>query len=386
MNTCRSNEPEQPESSTRYAPPVGRSEIEELTKLLAAVRAERLLPLVVESIPGPAAILNDQRQIVLVNDHLVRASGKTRAEEILGMRPGEALGCEEVARGPDGCGTSEACVLCGVANSLCESLNYPERPITRECRISLDRQGFSALEFEAVSSVTRVGDQSVHFFFLRDISGESRRRVFERTFFHDILNTAGGLRCLAEMMSQVDDVNEEQRLLLRVAEQLVEEIQFHRQLTSAESGELTCQLEDVSIKTLLDSVLGLYSKHSVARGRTIVIEGNLDFSIKTDRVILQRVLGNLAKNALEASPIGGSVRMSARIENNDVVLAIQNAGVMPKDVQLQLFKRSFSTKSKVGRGIGTYSVRLFVEQFLKGKVRFTTTQADGTTFFVTIPR
>mgnify|MGYP006293419399 CR=1 len=34
-----------------------------------------------------------------------------------------------------------------------------------------------------------------------------------------------------------------------------------------------------------------------------------------------------------------------------------------------LFKRSFSTKG-VGRGIGTYSMKLFGEKYLKGKVDF----------------
>jgi sensor histidine kinase regulating citrate/malate metabolism len=60
---------------------------------------------------------------------------------------------------------------------------------------------------------------------------------------------------------------------------------------------------------------------------------------------------------------------------------VNNPTFMPRDVQLQVFKRSFSTKG-TGRGIGTYSMRLLASKYLGGEVDFTTSQAEGTTFRV----
>jgi signal transduction histidine kinase len=57
---------------------------------------------------------------------------------------------------------------------------------------------------------------------------------------------------------------------------------------------------------------------------------------------------------------------------------------MPSSVQRQVFNRSFSTKG-AGRGLGTYSVKLLTERYLKGKAGFTSSEADGTTFFVILP-
>jgi sensor histidine kinase regulating citrate/malate metabolism len=51
---------------------------------------------------------------------------------------------------------------------------------------------------------------------------------------------------------------------------------------------------------------------------------------------------------------------------------------------LQLFQRSFSTKGE-GRGLGTYSIKLLTERILNGKVSFTSSMDDGTTFRVLIP-
>lgn len=49
---------------------------------------------------------------------------------------------------------------------------------------------------------------------------------------------------------------------------------------------------------------------------------------------------------------------------------------------LSVFKRYFSTKSKSGRGIGTYSMKLFGERYLGGKVGFYC--SEGVTVFILI--
>jgi len=59
---------------------------------------------------------------------------------------------------------------------------------------------------------------------------------------------------------------------------------------------------------------------------------------------------------------------------------------MPHNVQLQIFQRSFSTKAQTGRGIGTYSIKLLGEQYLGGKVEFTSREPDGTAFVLTLPK
>ena len=58
---------------------------------------------------------------------------------------------------------------------------------------------------------------------------------------------------------------------------------------------------------------------------------------------------------------------------------------MPHVVQLQLFQRSFSTKG-LGRGLGTYSMKLLSERYLGGRISFTSTEEAGTTFTASYPR
>ena len=110
-----------------------------------------------------------------------------------------------------------------------------------------------------------------------------------------------------------------------------------------------------------------------------------DFILKSDSVLLIRCLGNLVKNALEAVNPQANVYLYSKREENSVLFCVKNDGIIPQNIQLQIFQRSFSTKAASGRGIGTYSVKLLVEQYLNGKVSFKSNPELGTVFSIRVP-
>jgi signal transduction histidine kinase len=87
---------------------------------------------------------------------------------------------------------------------------------------------------------------------------------------------------------------------------------------------------------------------------------------------------------LEASEKGSEVRLNCKLINGDALFSVWNDTVIPREVQAQLWQRSFSTKGE-NRGIGTYSMKLFTEQYLGGKISFTSGEGEGTTFTVSLP-
>jgi len=92
----------------------------------------------------------------------------------------------------------------------------------------------------------------------------------------------------------------------------------------------------------------------------------------------------MLKNALEATESGGSIRFTMNIESGVIVFNVWNPAAMPEEVCRQVFQRSFSTKGP-GRGIGTYSMRLIAEQYLGGRVSFSSNEFSGTEFTVRLP-
>ena len=99
----------------------------------------------------------------------------------------------------------------------------------------------------------------------------------------------------------------------------------------------------------------------------------------TDQRLLHRILINMTKNAIEASPAEAVVRIGCEQDGNDLEFWAHNQSCMPEQVQRQIFQRSFSTKGP-GRGLGTYSIQLLGERYLKGRVSFTSSPEKGTTF------
>ncbi|MFI5397468.1 MAG: sensor histidine kinase [Candidatus Binatia bacterium] len=224
-------------------------------------------------------------------------------------------------------------------------------------------------------------------FAIHDTADEKRRQVLERLFFHDVLNTAGGLSGLLDILPELDkeeavEVGHEAHFL---AEQLIEEIQSQRDLAAAERGDLKVTSGVIDAVDLLRRLSILYRHHSVAQGKTMVVrEGAQRVVLQSDARLLARVLGNLIKNALEASKKDETV--TVWVENGAApAFHVHNEAAMPEEVQAQMFQRSFSTKGGVGRGVGTYSVKLLTQNYLRGTVEFHSSAAAGTMFTVRLP-
>lgn len=373
---------------TRFAPAERRS-LEELAATIDTLERSRLVRQLIEGFPELCLVLDEHRQVVANNRYVVDLLGGTDARKALGLRPGELLGCVNAHVMPGGCGTSEACQWCGAVKSIMECWRT-DRRARSECRIGIARaDGPQALDLEVVATPLSVQGRRLMVFAARDISDAKRRAVLERMFFHDTLNTIESIVALSELFGTegLPCSPADMKRLNRLVWQLVEQIQAQRDLTSAERGELTPSRSKVAVASLFDSLGGIFQTHPVARNRLLVFQSpaDADGGLETDETLLRRVLVNLIKNAFEAISAGQTVTVSCRrVGPSELEFAVHNPGVMPREVQLQLFQRSFSTKSSHGRGIGTYSVKLLVTTCLHGTVTFESNEKVGTVFRVVL--
>ncbi len=157
-------------------------------------------------------------------------------------------------------------------------------------------------------------------------------------------------------------------------------------LLEAERGALVPTFSDCRIGEVYEVVRNVLSENVGAKERRLEIASDEDaWTIVSDPALLGRVLVNLVTNALEATPVGGTVRVWHSRGDARVIFHVWNAGAIAANVKRRLFQRSFSTKAEKGRGIGTYSVKLLVERYLKGRVTFRSTSEEGTTFLVELP-
>jgi len=176
-------------------------------------------------------------------------------------------------------------------------------------------------------------------------------------------------------------------MLQNSTSQLIQEIHEQKDLVYAEDGRFSVSPVTTSYNAILEELKNLYSDHSLSKEKILNFEFlENDIEISTDRVLLVRSISNMIKNALEASSRGQTVIVSCTFDDETVTINVKNEGVIPEDIQLQIFQRSFSTKADSGRGIGTYSIKLFVEKYLQGKVFFISDEENQTLFSIEIPK
>jgi signal transduction histidine kinase len=365
---------------TLYAPAARESErhVNEQKDLMLK---NKLVLQFCNSISQMLVVLNQQRQIIYANKPFITNLGLLNPESYIGKRPGEAINCAHAIQSEGGCGTTEFCRTCGAVNAILESQQGKQS--IKECRITTANK--DALDLKVTATPVKIENEQFSIFEVNDISNEKRRQSLEKVFFHDVLNSAGGISGLSDIIGVVEDPKEIVEIAGMIhtsAHNLVSDIQAQRQLSAAERGDLMLNLTESYSNMILKGVAELYSKHEVTGDKLISIDPESEsFMFKTDLTLMRRILGNMTKNALEASIPKSKITLKAQETENAIIFSVHNPGFMQRSVQMQLFKRSYSTKG-AGRGLGTYSMKLFGEKFLKGKVYVESSEEKGTTFFM----
>jgi signal transduction histidine kinase len=342
---------------------------------------------IINSYPHVSVVLNRDRQIVLSNQQLIKTAGLERLEQAFGERPGDAMHCIHSTEN-NGCGLSNSCRYCGIINSIRESQSR-DVPVTRECRITTTRDGRLVFhDFQVHCTPLNLSGEQYTLMNLFDISSEKRNQMLENVFFHDILNRLGGLTGLVQIIKSENtqpELDEYIDVLDTIGELVVEDIQIQRFLKAAENANLIVNIREYSAFDIVDSVRKQIAFNPVLKSRQLeVCTTCADFRFKTDSALLKRILLNMAKNAAEASPEKSQIKISCSSRQGKAIFSVNNLGTIPEDIRLQIFQRSFSTKGS-GRGLGTYSMKLFGENYLRGRVYFRANEKQGTTFTIELP-
>ncbi len=125
-----------------------------------------------EAVNDLVLVLDEHRQVVFANRNFLELLGTDDLGVVLGLRPGEAVGCNVAKDSPGGCGTGEACSTCGAVNAILSALNGLND--SRECRIL--RQSADALDLQVRTTPFSDGEDHFVICAIRDVSDAKRRR------------------------------------------------------------------------------------------------------------------------------------------------------------------------------------------------------------------
>jgi signal transduction histidine kinase len=147
------------------------------------------------------------------------------------------------------------------------------------------------------------------------------------------------------------------------------------------------RLQAVRISALLEEVRPILKPEARKNNVRIVVEtSDEQLAINGDSAMLRQAILNLAINACQAMPNGGTLRITtAEAPNNRVALRVEDTGVgiRPEDLN-RIFDLYFTTKDH-GTGIGLSMVYRIV-QMHDGEVEVQSTPGRGTTFTLLLPK
>ena len=121
--------------------------------------------------------------------------------------------------------------------------------------------------------------------------------------------------------------------------------------------------QPLSVDELVRSVADLFRANASEQGIAIDCEVNVQAELAGRSVAAIRdALSNLVLNALQATPQGGRVAMSAVAANGDLVISVQDSGSgVPADLRERIWEPFFTTRQR-GTGLGLAIVRKRVQE------------------------
>ena len=201
---------------------------------------------------------------------------------------------------------------------------------------------------------------------------------------HDLKNLVSQLSLMNANAARHKDNPEFQADMLETVSYSVQKMKLLLQkLGRSESGEQSAPL---TIDKVVRQALAL--KAAFEPHPTLQVE-TAGLCVLAERERLERVLGHLIQNAIEATPRSGSVVIRVARHNGQgatqVLVEITDTGEgMSEDfIRERLFKPFESTKS-AGMGIGVFESREYIQE-LGGRLEVSSCPGQGTTFRVLLP-
>jgi signal transduction histidine kinase len=146
------------------------------------------------------------------------------------------------------------------------------------------------------------------------------------------------------------------------------------------------RLQPVRVAAIFDEILPVITPEAEKNNVRITIECPANATVNADGSMLRQAFLNLAINACQAMPAGGSLRLACAPASRDRVevrFEDSGIGIAPQNLE-KIFDLYFTTKDH-GTGIGLSMVYRII-QLHDGDIEVQSTPGRGTTFRVLLPK
>ena len=342
-------------------------------------REEKKLKALFDSAPDAEIVTDRSGSIVMANEQTIRLFGYSQ-EELLGQLIEILIPAERRK------------------NHVQYRMDYVAvprpRPMGSGMELAALRKDGTSIPVEVSLNPIALDEELLIACAIRDISGrkelEAKLREQERLadigtlaaiFAHEVASPLDGISTTVQVIKMkspeyVRPLISELSLEIRRLDSLLKQF---RSL----SGLANLKLTIVNLATTIRQILEINASHWSRLGVRLVTEVSGDLTLNADEDKLHEVILNLARNAVEAMPNGGTLSIKAYDRDDQVLLVISDTGCgIPEDIDIF---RPFTTSKSQGVGLGLHIVRQIISAH-HGVITYKTVPDVGTTFEISLPK
>ncbi len=209
---------------------------------------------------------------------------------------------------------------------------------------------------------------------------------------HDLGNPLNAIALRARQLSQMADGadgawREVAASIAEVVSETTHLIEDLMDVAIIDSGQLRMRLGEEDARSIVERTVDLFLPACGEKGVSLIARApTLPLRCDADRV--KQALGNLVANALEHTPSGGTIRVTAEVSEGDVQVSVRDTGSgISEEGQEHIFDRYWRGKTRdltKGVGLGLFIVKGIVTAH-GGRVWVQSAIGRGSTFCFTLP-
>ena len=217
---------------------------------------------------------------------------------------------------------------------------------------------------------------------------DERLRLLGQTIasvLHDLRSPLTVVQSYAELMA--DEADPKQRLAYSdaVSREVLGIEQMTREVLAYLRGESAFLPTQVHLDRFLGDLREVLSRELTPKKIELRLDQRTRCKIRLDEGKVKRAVINLARNAAEAMPEGGTFTITAWKDGERVMLSFADTGSgIPEQIRDKVFQLFVTQGKRDGTGLGLAIVKQVIEAH-GGEVRFESTPGRGTVFTLSLP-
>jgi two-component system, OmpR family, sensor histidine kinase CreC len=228
---------------------------------------------------------------------------------------------------------------------------------------------------------------------MRDaLEGKKYVEQYIHTFTHEIKSPLSAIRAAAELLDEEMPREKRERFLSNIrteAGRIQDLVDRMLELSELETQRDLRNVEAISLQSLIKTVLESMEPMFARKALRVECCMDEDVRIPGDPFLLHRAISNIVQNAVDFSPVEGSITITAQSDGKEVTLTIDDQGTgIPVNYRERVFDRFFSLQrpdtGKKSTGLGLNFVKE-VATLHKGDIRLENLPGNGLRAVLTLP-